>query len=127
MVPYNCLVATYSFDGKELTLKHDYHYKDKSFLMQKVPKGFKFDGSSIPRIVWTLLGESPMRGPHVHASVVHDYVYRTPSVDVLRKESDDLYFRMCVEHGMGREKAFLMWAFIRIAGFFSYKERKWNM
>lgn len=126
MVPYKCLVATYSFDGKSLTLNAPYHYKNKKMVMKSVPSGFKFNGSSIPRLAWTLLGESPMQGAHVHASVVHDYAYQNEEVDVTRKESDSLYLQMCVQHGMKKSKALIMWAFIRVFGYFAYKERKWN-
>jgi hypothetical protein len=124
MVPYNCLVATYSFDGKSLSLKAPYHYKGADMMMKNVPTGFKFNGSSIPRVAWTLLGESPMRGAHVHASVVHDYEYQNDELDVTRKESDDLYYKMCIQHGMSKGKAWIMWASIRVFGFFAYKERK---
>lgn len=127
MVPYNCLVATFNFDGKLLTLHRPYYYSDHEGRLQKVPSGFQFNGSSIPRPVWTLLGESPMRGPHVHASVVHDYTYQTSSLDVTRKESDDLYYNMCVEHGMSKFKATVMWSCLRFFAMFHYKEREWNL
>jgi len=127
MVPYHCLVATYSFDGRKLTLSKPYFYTNKDSLLSRVPIGFKFDGSSIPEPVWILWGRSPMRGPHIHASVVHDYAYKTSSLDVTRKESDDLFYEMCLEHGVGDLEATLMWLCLRLFAVFHYRERDWNM
>jgi hypothetical protein len=31
---------------------------------------------------------------------------------------------MCIQHGMSKGKAWIMWASIRVFGFFAYKERK---
>ena len=127
MVAYHCLVVTYSFDGKKLRLSKPYFYKDKDSLLSRVPAGFEFDGSSVPWIVWAVLGESPTRGPHVHAIVVHDYTYEASSVDVTRKESDDLYYNMCIEHGVSSLKARFMWLALRVFAVFLYRERDWNM
>jgi hypothetical protein len=108
------LVVQYSFDGRTISLVKPYAYVDHDNNISIVPANFSCDGSSIPRLVWTILGESPMRGPHLFASIVHDYQYRDPNYSITRKQSDDLYFSICVKHGMSKFKALVMWAALRL-------------
>ena len=37
-----------------------------------VPKGFKSDGASIPRVIWSWL---PPFGKYLNAAIIHDYYY----------------------------------------------------
>jgi hypothetical protein len=39
-------------------------------------EGFVFDGASIPRIAWSLLGLAPV-GPHLAAACIHDLLYES--------------------------------------------------
>lgn len=39
-----------------------------------VPEGFRHDGASVPRLVWTLIGFLP-DGAHRGAALAHDYLY----------------------------------------------------
>uniref|UniRef100_A0A6M3L846 DUF1353 domain-containing protein n=1 Tax=viral metagenome TaxID=1070528 RepID=A0A6M3L846_9ZZZZ len=50
-----------------------------------VPKGFCTDLASIPRVLGFAL---PAVGKYDYAAVVHDYLYRTDSVPLMRKSSD---------------------------------------
>ncbi len=40
-----------------------------------VPRGFAFDGASVPRLCWTLTGLLPS-GVHLGAAAVHDLLYQ---------------------------------------------------
>ncbi len=40
-----------------------------------VPRGFAFDGASVPRLCWTLTGLLPS-GVHLGAAAVHDLIYQ---------------------------------------------------
>lgn len=51
----------------------------------EIPKGFKTDGGSVPRIFWWIA--SPWTGG-LPAFLVHDYRYQTTVSNVLRKAAD---------------------------------------
>lgn len=58
----------------------------------RVPKGFKTDLASIPRLFWVLL---PKSGPYDRAAVLHDFLYATNGVtkaqaDKVLKEAMEL-------------------------------------
>jgi len=40
----------------------------------KIPKGFEFDGSSVPRFLWWIF---PSYGNFFFAALLHDYLYQT--------------------------------------------------
>jgi len=64
-------------DGKLITLLEDFTYEDSFGLDWTVPKGWKSDGATIPRVLWTF--GSPLTGLYVRASVIHDYFCDTRS------------------------------------------------
>lgn len=47
-------------------------YRDHSAC---IPSGFRFDGASIPRICWTILGLHPWHPRVRRAALYHDYMY----------------------------------------------------
>jgi hypothetical protein len=48
------------------------HYRMHTVL---IPAGFRFDGASIPRICWTILGLHPWHPKVRKAALFHDYLY----------------------------------------------------
>ena len=57
-------------------LAEDYVYewiKDDQKTRLKIPKGFRFDGASVPRFLWWWL---PPIADYMPAVVVHDYLYQ---------------------------------------------------
>ena len=57
-----------------------------------VPKGFIFDGASIPRFFWRVIG-GPF-GPYVDAAVVHDYIYAEAFDRYTKQEADSIFLRI---------------------------------
>lgn len=51
-----------------------------------IPDGFIWDLSSVPRFLWGLL---PPDGDFELASLIHDFLYKTPALGYSRKFSDD--------------------------------------
>lgn len=51
----------------------DYYYSLSDSAMIVIPKGFKFDGASIPRIFWGLLSPT---GLLLIPGLLHDYAYK---------------------------------------------------
>ena len=90
-------------NGREWEVVDDYTYEHGSFRIT-VRKDFVFDGASIPRIFWSLIG-APQAGKHAHASLIHDWLYVHKFVDgmdikVGRKWADDLMLTMMKEDGV---------------------------
>lgn len=111
--------------------------KKGSVLVQRIiiPKGFLYDGASVPRLVWTISGIRP-DGLIRAAALVHDYLYRhkgiLPEGKYLylnsnktwhnlytlwnRKLSDKLFIRIMREAGMKKYKRRIAYIAVRIFG-----------
>ena len=61
--------------GNGLYLKQDFIFllRGKLYI---IPAGFWFDGASIPKLFWSLIGH-PMEEPFRIASLIHDYIFIT--------------------------------------------------
>lgn len=62
-------------DGREMQLLSPFAFVDHSGYRWEVYAGTRIDGSSIPRLLWWLVG-SPYVGKHRWASVPHDLYCR---------------------------------------------------
>lgn len=105
----------------------------------KIDKGYIFDGASIPRLLWSILGLEPhgvMDGP----ALFHDYVYqnqgkipsghlqilvsgewRDCSMEIPRSLADRLLRAFCDYFRVGREdQEWLVWLGVRIGGWFAW-------
>jgi len=58
-------------DGRYMELRKDFLFFDKDKKTWKAPKGYKTDGASIPRVLWSLVG-SPFTGHYLKAAILHD-------------------------------------------------------
>lgn len=59
-------------DGRTAVLLAAFTYVDPTGKKWETPWGWKVDGASIPRPLWSLIG-SPWTGKYREASVIHDY------------------------------------------------------
>jgi len=101
-----------------------------------VPSGFAYDGTSVPRILWTISGIYP-DGIHRPASLIHDYIYHNKGVLPYgiqftnsngewipsqgrwdRRDSDRLFCRMLRELNVSKFKRRMMYISVRIFGYF---------
>lgn len=89
-----------------------------------IPRGFELDGGSIPRLAWTVLGETP-DGIGRAAYLIHDWIYRHngvltvdggPMLLFTRKQADALLRDQLRELGMGGKKSWLIHRAVRIGG-----------
>lgn len=76
-----------------------------------VPKGFVFDGASIPPILWTFL--HPM-GRYRNAALVHDYLYSTGRVEKYR--ADDIFLEMMAKLKVPLHRRRLMYRAVQLFG-----------
>ena len=143
--PYNMPI-----DGRPHGLKRDqtyllmaeYIYKwDKNGETYRivVPKGFIYDGASIPRLVWTLTGMRP-DGLLRAAALVHDFLYehkgKMPKgtyqmrsdkryTDLndqwSRKNADKMFARILKESGVSRFKRRMACRAVRLGGWLAWR------
>ena len=88
--------------------------------LYEVPEGFVTDFASVPRmpfIYWFMGGKAEA------PAVLHDWFYRTNSIEVTRDTADALLYESVTAAGYWRVRAWLMWAGVRIGGYWSFKER----
>lgn len=83
-------------------------YADESKII--VPRGFRTDLASVPRILWSLF---PPFGSHTQAAVVHDYLYR---IEYDKKEADLIFYYLMLNYGTYLWKAKIMYWAVRLFG-----------
>ncbi|MBK2258992.1 DUF1353 domain-containing protein [Francisella philomiragia] len=128
-----------SVNGDNRVVYQEFRYKDII-----VPKGFTFNGNSIPRFFRWFLGKYE----YLEASCVHDYLYTKQSNDleiekpklykftgrnvthwyykpflfkINRKDADKIYKSILIELGCPALKAYICYLFIRLFGQLYYK------
>ena len=106
--------------GRSYKLLHSITYQYHGLLVT-VPQYFVTDFVSIPRFFWRVL---PPWDRHMKAAVLHDYIYKTPTVDISRKVADVIFLECMEELGISYWKRKFMYRAIRMFGRCSYKLRK---
>jgi hypothetical protein len=81
----------------------------------EAPSGFATDLATIP---FPLTAISHRYGPYNRAVIIHDWIYWqlgrvADDVTMTRKEADDLMYRLMIQDGTPRWKAWAMWAAVR--------------
>jgi len=107
-----------------------------------IPSGFRYDGASVPRPLWSLSGLRP-DGLHRAGTLIHDFIYyhegklpigvmkwrylgdtnesyRNVSGKWTRKDADRLAYKVWRRSGQPHSK--LMYYFVRVFGWFLWKD-----
>lgn len=100
--------------GRELV--EDYRYGDLL-----VPAGFEWDGATIPRAFWTLVG-GPYHPQIMAASLLHDWLYWTRAWK--REDADKLLRHVMKEAGAPEIRADLVYGAVRGFGGFYFGRTK---
>ena len=93
-----------------------------------IPKGFVWDGATIPRTLWTITGIDPFGWVNA-ASLIHDYIYiaegKMPDgAYISRKEADELFVKMLLELKLiNTNFVGLYKQILRIAGLYFWTEK----
>ena len=79
----------------------------------EIPAGTVFDGASIPRQAWSVIGH-PMHGRYVLPSLLHDYecTLRAHPAPVVHRR----FFFALRAQGVGMVRATIMWSAVRVFG-----------
>jgi len=87
--------------GSNMILLTDWHIEgmlpDGRVLYLDVKAGFRFDGASIPRILWRVCGH-PLEAPRIAAALAHDWIYASKSAS--RADADLIYRIVCAWVGI---------------------------
>ena len=86
-----------------------------------INKGFDFDGASIPKPLWSIIG-SPFTGNYVRAALFHDGLYACCTLD--RKLSDEIFLDLMKEDGVGYFKRYSMYLAVRAFGSRAYNSNQ---
>ena len=80
---------------------------------QVVPRGFKTDLASIPRIMWPVFW--PDDYDTIAAAVLHDWHYCCDS-EISRQRADDIFYYSLLKNGSSRLKAYIYYVSVRRMG-----------
>jgi hypothetical protein len=85
-----------------------------------LPVGYFYDGASIPRIFWEIIG-SPFEPDFWAAALAHDWIYLTHCLP--RATADEIFRQFLIMAGVSSWRARIMWAAVRTGGYFAWKNR----
>lgn len=105
-------------DRNMLVVQKDFKYGEIF-----IPKGFRFDGASIPYPLWGIFGK-PNEKYYLLPSCIHDYVYNTKNCPINRKKADDMFYELLIKEGNSTVKSFLMWSAVRVFGRLYWRSNK---
>ena len=91
-------------DKYELT--EDYNM-EVGGLTIRIPKGFQYDGASIPRIFWRVI-KSPFQPKFMAPALCHDWLYTENIPGVDKSLADDIFYHLLLLNGVKKTKAKLM-------------------
>lgn len=78
-----------------------------------IPEGFIWDGASIPRFAWRVIGHGFMQELRA-ATILHDLFYDT---GIIPREKADLAMKeKLIEYGVSKVRAGMMYAAVRVGG-----------
>ena len=83
-----------------------------------VEAGFLFDGASIPRLFWRVIGH-PMMGRPLPAVLLHDALYASHLTD--REMADMIFFDMLARNSVPLAKRWTMFYAVRACGGFAWR------
>ena len=106
--------AEWHADGRTMTLNEPVVFVDARHNRWIAEAGRTIDGASIPRFFWRFIG-GPFSGKYRRASVVHD-VYCENRAPGSSNIVHAMFYNAMRADGVGRVKAWLMWAAVRLFG-----------
>lgn len=110
---------TRQLDDDTFELLHRLIYRNDDFEIT-IYKHFDFDGASIPRIFWSLIG-SPMTGKYTKSGCLHDALYASKLFS--REKCDSLFLEAMKSEGVGAILRYTIFRAVRIGGFMAYGKR----
>jgi len=129
-------------DRYVLMEEYTYTWSESGALFRiTVPRGFEYDGASVPRLLWGVTGLRP-DGLIRAAALVHDFVYAFRGdlpprgfeiyvdnsfwaecqLEIDRAWADRLFNRIMRESGVGRTRRWLAYSGVRAGGWLAWRK-----
>lgn len=106
-------LKTTPIDDKYWLVNEEYRYQTSKGLVV-VPKGFRTDYASVPKIFRNIINTY---GKHGRAAVVHDWLYSSKcKINITRAEADKIFLEIMVEWSVKKYKRILMYMLVRMFG-----------
>ncbi len=106
-------------DDRLMTLTAPLIYLDSKGRRWEAPRGLRFDGASIPRILWSFVG-GPYEGDYRRGALMHDAGCADQSRP--RAEVDWMFYDAMRCDGVGFWKAKLIYTAVRRFGWIAWNE-----
>jgi hypothetical protein len=93
----------------------------------RVSMGFKWDGASVPRVLWNII---PPWGSYSGAALVHDWLYRRHRLrsvtnrEITKEEADRVFYELMLEDGVWKIRAYTMWLAVALCGRKAWSQNK---
>ncbi|MBR1951470.1 MAG: DUF1353 domain-containing protein [Lentisphaeria bacterium] len=87
----------------------------------RVPKGFRSDGASVPRIFWRLVFPSSDTKA-LRAAFCHDFIYRTHPAGWTKEEADQMFYDILVRDGVPRWRAWIAYQGVKWFGGWAWRD-----
>ena len=88
-----------------------------------VPRGFEFDGASIPRFFRGSVA-APLDPETARAGLAHDYITRTQPEGWTRAEADLMFLCFLIEDGLSVNRALAAYLAVRMFGWIAWRENQ---
>jgi len=88
-----------------------------------VPKGYAFDGASIPRIFWSLVGQ-PTDGLSLRAACIHDWMCDHAETYAMRRLGDTFFLHIMEDSGVSKLRRLILYLAVRFYGRFIWKAKQ---
>lgn len=119
MIQDNLRPVIAPYDKDEYVLEQGFKFVDERLKLHiTIPAGFKFDGASIPRAMWTTTG-SPFMPTYLGPALIHDVLYGNHMDDnreVSRKEADIIFKKLLRRNGVSKYQTWKMFRAVRMFG-----------
>lgn len=116
-MPFLTPLVAAAIDSGDWELTEDLKYQTPAGQILKVPRGFRCDLASIPRVFQLLI---PVNDRHRQAATLHDWLYHLQGHinghDFTREQCDLIFLTAMQETGVPRWKRYSMFLAVRIGG-----------
>jgi hypothetical protein len=92
-------------------------------LLIAIPEGYSWDGASIPRLCWSIMGH-PLEADLRLASLVHDWHCEHAKNKADRMVGDALFLALLRRAGLPKWRRLAMWAAVRVYAVFFWRVRR---
>lgn len=120
-MPFLTPLVAAAIDSGDWALTEDLDYQTPAGQILKVPRGFRCDLASIPRVFQLLI---PVNDSHRQAATLHDWLYYKRGVigayTYSRELCDKLFLQAMAETGVSRWKRYSMYFAVRIGGYIAW-------